>query len=164
MMAKRPKKMQPKPHPGGRRPIDRKRDAAVGIEVNPPDDDSPIIEFLTLDEKLYVLKERGLYRVMLADEIDPERKNIEIPNTVQRALRMGADSEIVGRTLLTGKALFKSEFLPNEIDCNRAMTLLLEITRDLVAMSITAAELSEKEDGTFAASNVSRRKDGTSSS
>lgn len=160
-MGKMPRKAKTAASPGGQRPIDKLRNGAFSIEINPLEDKSPISESLTIDERLHVLKKKGVYHIRLADEIDPERKNINVPNTVQRVLRMGSDSELVGRTLLTGKTLFNSNYLPKEVDCEMAMTLLLALVRSLVAMSMAADALCEREKQTLEAGDVSRRKDGS---
>lgn len=137
------------------------RDSAGSMEVNTPDDDSPITGMIVIDDQMHVVKERGVYRMMLADEIDPARKNPSIPNTVQRVLNMGSDSELIGKTLLTGQKLFNSSYLPKEVDCGRAMVLTFAIARDLVSMSAAADELREKEQKAVSRSQITRRKDGS---
>lgn len=164
-MAKKKKqptsKKRPKRVPTGPRPIDRKRDSAGSIDINPPNDDSPITGMIGVDDQFFVIKERGVYRVTLADEIDPERKNPSIPNTVQRVLGMGSDSELIGKTLLTAQNLFKQNYLPKEVDCDRAVSLTLTITRDLVSMSAAADSFRDEEEKTVSESKVTRRKDGS---
>ncbi len=112
-----------------------------------------------VDDQMHIIKERGVYRVTLADEIDPDRKNPRIPNTVQRVLRMGSDSELIGRTLLTAQNLFKTAYLPKEIDCDRGLSLTLAIAKNLVSMSVAADSLRDKEEKTVTASEVTIRKD-----
>lgn len=129
------------------------------MQIDPLDDDSPITGFIVVDDQMHVIKERGVYRVMLADEIDPDRKNPSIPNTFQRVLRMGSDSELIGRTLLTAQNLFKSAYLPKEVDCDRGLSLALDITKHLVSMNLAADSLRDKEEMTVAASDVTTRKD-----
>src|SRR5271170_7131131 len=43
----------------------------------------------------------AIYRVQLADEIDPERTNIAVPNTHQKVLSYGTDFAYVRQTLMT---------------------------------------------------------------
>ena len=135
------------------------RDSAASIEVNPPDDDSPITGFIEVDDRLHVIKARGVYRLTFADEIDPDRKNPRIPNTVQRVLKMGSDSELLGKTLFTAQNLFKSTHFPKDVAGDRGLTLTLAIARDLVSMSIVADSLRDKEQTTVATSKVTIRKD-----
>jgi hypothetical protein len=56
-----------------KRPIDRKRDAGGEMEIGPPDDQSAITAMFPIGDDLYVVKERGVYEVKLADRIDPNR-------------------------------------------------------------------------------------------
>ena len=156
---KRPTSKKPKSSLGAPRPIDRMRDSAGSMDINPPDDDSPITGVVVVDDQMHIIKERGVYRVTLADEIDPDRKNPKIPNTVQRVLRMGSDSELIGRTLLTAQNLFKTAYLPKEIDCDRGLSLTLAIAKNLVSMSVAADSLRDKEEKTVTAGEVTIRKD-----
>ncbi len=116
-----------------RRPIDRVRDGAGSLEVTTPDDDSDITGMLTFGDGLYAVKERGVYEIKLADQIDPERKNIHVPNTVQRVLPYGSNEPWVGAVLLTGHELLKKEILNNGIDVDRAMLLVLEIAQNIAS-------------------------------
>src|SRR5262249_48672961 len=59
-----------------KRPIDRKRDAGGAMEIGVPDDQSAITAIFPIGDDLYVVKERGIYEVKLADRIDPNRTNI----------------------------------------------------------------------------------------
>jgi hypothetical protein len=88
-----------------RRPIDTQRDAAITLQVG-GDDKSPAKEFLSTRNALYVIKESGVFKIRLADDIDPRRTNPDIPNLSQRVLTEGYDNEIVARILLTAKTLF----------------------------------------------------------
>ena len=40
---------------------------------------------------MYFAKERGIYAMQLADQIDPDRTNAALPDTQQRILRIGTD-------------------------------------------------------------------------
>jgi hypothetical protein len=99
-----------------KRPIERLRDGAVSLEVKTPDDDSAITGMITFGDRLLVVKEKGIYEIKLADQIDPERKNIQVPNTVQRVLPYGSNEPWVGAVLLTGHELLKKEILNEQID------------------------------------------------
>src|SRR5262249_32256833 len=117
-----------------KRPIDRKRDAGGAMEIGVPDDQSAITAIFPIGDDLYVVKERGIYEVKLADRIDPNRTNIAIPNTQQRVLNYGSDASVVGRTLLTAKELFNPTYLPKNLDLAEALRLCFETLRDLPAM------------------------------
>ena len=115
------------------RPVDRVRDGAGSLEVTTPDDDSPITGMLTFGNGLYAVKEKGIYEIKLADQIDPERTNIHVPNTIQRVLPYGSAEPWVGSVLLTGHELLKKEVLNNDIDVDRAMLLVLEIAQNIAS-------------------------------
>jgi hypothetical protein len=53
------------------RPIDKLRDGAGSIEIRTPDDDSAILEMISTSERLLIVKEKGIYEVKLADQVDP---------------------------------------------------------------------------------------------
>jgi len=116
-----------------KRPIDRLRDVGGSLEVKTPDDDSPITGMMTFADSLYAVKERGIYEIKLADQIDPERKNIHVPNTIQRVLPYGSAEPWVGAVLLTGHELLKKEILNKYIDIDRAMSLVLEISQNIAS-------------------------------
>ncbi|SMO75016.1 hypothetical protein [Spongiibacter tropicus] len=115
------------------RPVDRVRDSAGSLEVTTPDDDSPVTGMLTFGDGLYAVKEKGIYEIKLADQIDPERTNIHVPNTVQRVLSYGSIEPWVGSVLLTGHELLKKDVLNNDIDVDRAMLLVLEIAQNIAS-------------------------------
>ncbi|WP_294346769.1 hypothetical protein [Prosthecochloris sp.] len=114
-------------------PIDRVRDGAGSLKVTTPDDDSAITGMLTFGNGLYVVKEKGIYEIKLADQIDPERKNIHVPNTIQRVLPYGSAEPWVGAVFLTGHELLKKEILNNGIDLDKAMLIVLEIAQNIAS-------------------------------
>ncbi|PTR02198.1 hypothetical protein C8R30_10694 [Nitrosomonas nitrosa] len=116
-----------------KRPIDRLRDGAVSLEVKTPDDDSAITGMITFGDRLFTVKEKGIYEIKLADQTDPERKNIHVPNAIQRVLSYGSAEPWVGSVLLTGHELLKKEILKKEIDVDRAMSLVLEIAQNIAS-------------------------------
>jgi hypothetical protein len=67
------------------------------------------MEFLSTGNSLYVIKEAGVYRIQLADDIDPARANPNIPNLNQQVLAAGHNNEIVARILLTAKYLWREQ-------------------------------------------------------
>lgn len=57
-----------------KRPVDCLRDGAGSLEVKIPDDNSAITGMITFGDRLLSVKEKGIYEIKLADQIDPERK------------------------------------------------------------------------------------------
>lgn len=113
------------------RPIDKLRDGAGSIEVRTPGDDSEILEIISIGERLLIVKEKCVYEVKLADQIDPERTNVATPNTVQRILPYGAGDAWIGATLLTAHRLLKGSSAPDKVDGDDALALVLEIVEDI---------------------------------
>ena len=122
--------------PMNKRPIDLMRSAAGSFRVGLDEDGDAITELFSLNDGLVVVKQKAIYEVRFADQIDPKRENPNIPLNIQRRiLSIGADSTVVGRTLLTAKGLFQTKYLPS-IDCDRALNLSFEALQDIVAMDL----------------------------
>lgn len=108
------------------------RDKGQGFTLNNPDDGTPIREMFTLNDGLLMITEKCTYRVQLADQIDPERKNPGLPpNFQQKLFDHGIHSDLLCRTLLQAKVLFRKEF--QAIDVGRAMQLAFDAVADLIA-------------------------------
>lgn len=118
-----------------KRPIDIQRESGGTFSIEFQDDGTPITEIFQLNDCFVLITKKAVYEAKTADQIDPKRENPSIPqNVVRRILEFGADSELVGRTLLTAKSLFRKEFLPASFDAKLAMTLSFDVLKDLVAM------------------------------
>lgn len=117
--------------PDKHRLIDKLRDGAFSMEIRPPDDDSAISEMISTGDRLLVLKGKGIYETKLADEVDPERTNIDVPNTVQRVIPFGMDTAWIGAVILTAHQLFHSSFSPIEIDSEKAFAIVLEMAQEI---------------------------------
>ena len=115
------------------------------MEIGTDDDRSAIKSMFAIGGVFHAIKERGIYVIRLADEIDPGRTNPSLPNTQQRVLAYGSDSELVGRTLLTAKNLFNSTYLPKSFDHERALVLAFDALKDLAAMQGSAADYQKAE-------------------
>jgi len=132
----------------GKRPIDIKRSSGGGFTIGDESDGTPISEMFTMNDGLIIITKKATYEVKLADQIDPERTNLNLPKNVQRRmLNIGSDSELIGRILLTAKNLFREHFLPTAIDHKHALVLSFEALTEILAMQNTASEyeLAEKQ-------------------
>lgn len=136
------------------RPIDTLRNSGAQLDVGTEDDRSPIKAMCVINNSMHVIKGQGIYRVQLADEIDPERTNSAIPNTSQRVLAYGTDCDFVRQTLMTAKRLFDSKLLGSSFPYERAINLSFEALNDIAAThelrarfaaEVIAAEASLKE-------------------
>lgn len=117
-----------------KRPIDKLREGAGSLDLSTPDDDSAISEMITVNGRLLVVKGKGVYEIKLADQVDPDRTNISTPNIIQRILPFGSAHPWVGAVVLTAHNLLKSTYVPKEIDCEKAMALVLDIAYDIAAI------------------------------
>jgi hypothetical protein len=109
------------------------RDFAGSFVLNNPDDGTPIKEMLSLGTYLYIITDQCTYRVQMADQIDPGRKNSALPPVFQqKLLNLGTNSELLRRTLIQAKVLFRKEFLA--IDHDKAIELTLEALGELAAL------------------------------
>src|SRR5712664_623151 len=107
-----------------KRPIDALRDSAGSMDIG-TEAEGAITDLISTPQALYIVKERSVYAVQTADQIDPGRTNPVIPNTQQRVLAIGSKSPIVVRTLLTGHTLFKKTMLGKDFDEHSAIGLAL---------------------------------------
>jgi hypothetical protein len=125
---------QPK-NRGTNRPIDVLRNSAGAMEIGIDGDNSPIVGMVSTGERLYIIKAKAIYAVLLADQIDPERTNPLIPNTQQRILPIGADDRFVAAILLTAEALFKKTYLGQAFDETYALEVSIGLLKDIHALS-----------------------------
>ena len=116
-----------------KRLIDRVRDSALSMQVGGPEDGGVSI-IIDMGSALYVVKERAIYAVQLADQVDPERTNVAVPNTQQRILSMGTHDPEVARIFLTAYAMFKSMHLGKDFPEGKAWSLAFGYLRDIAAM------------------------------
>lgn len=120
------------------------RDSGGAFSINNPDDGTPIREMFELGGGLLIISEQCTYRIQVADQIDPDRLNPSLPHNFQQKLfDHGVKSELLCRTLLQAKKMFRKEF--QTIDVEKAMQFSLDAFGDLVSMDeisqrFTAAE------------------------
>jgi hypothetical protein len=128
-----------------KRSIDRKRESGGSIDIGTLKDGA-IIEMKEIDGRLLVIKEDSIYEMIFADNIDPERTNFDLPPTIQKLIiDKGADSEIVGRTFLTAKTIFKTELISENIDCNSVLSLCIDLISELSLLEKEIMEYSREE-------------------
>lgn len=116
-----------------KRPIDRIRESALSMQVGAPKDGA-ISMMIDMGSALYVVKEHAIYAVQLADQVDPERTNVAVPNTQQRILSIGAHDPEVARIFLTAYTMFKSIHLGTGFPEREAWFRAFEYLRDIAAM------------------------------
>jgi hypothetical protein len=102
-----------------------------------PDDGSPIREQMVLGDRLLTITEKCTYAIQMADQIDPGRTNPDLPHYFQQKLfDHGVNSELLCRSLLHARVMFRKEF--QQIEIERAMQLSFDVLSELVAMDEAA--------------------------
>jgi hypothetical protein len=115
------------------------RDAAGSFKLDDPSDGTPISDMLSLDGRLLLITEKSTYEVKLADQIDPERKNPNLPHNVRRKiLDYGVNSGALQKTVLQANALFRDGFL--KIDIKSGMALAVEALEQYAAIERSTTE------------------------
>ena len=114
------------------RPIDGVRNSALSVTL--PADTGGITDMGEINGALHMIGGSAIYRVQLADEIDPERTNIATPNTHQKVLSYGTDFPYVRQTLMTARRLFANNVLGSAFDYKTGINLSFEALQDLGAM------------------------------
>jgi hypothetical protein len=128
-----------------KRPIDRHRDSGKSMEVGTPEEGA-ITEMISLRNTLFIVKERAIYTVNLADQIDPARSNINIPDIQQKFASEGSDSDRVCRIFLTARELFNKSYLAREFDCECGLTFCVRLLQDVLAMHEATVSLREAQE------------------
>lgn len=123
-----------------KRQIDLIRDSGGNDDIG-SEEDGAIIDMKNIGGRLLIIKERAIYEMVMADDIDPERTNINLPTTIQkRIIDKGAESETVSRTLLTAITLFRSEYILISVDCDKLIGLAIDMLSEI---SILEKEINE---------------------
>ncbi len=126
--------------------IDRKRNQGGTAEVGSKEDGA-ILEMQKIGERLFVIKERSIYEFVMADDIDPERTNIHLPNNMhKRIINQGVESEIVSRIFITAKTLFKQNLFDKKICTDNALLLSLELLQELAILQDEIQNYLKKEE------------------
>lgn len=134
------------------------RDRGGKFTLNNPNDGTPIREMFKLGDGLLMVTDKCTYRLQVADQIDPDRKNPALPpNFQQKLFDHGVQSELLCQTLLQAKVLFRKEF--QSIDIERAMQLALDALGDLIAMQGDAEAFKSAEQGEIERLKDLERKD-----
>src|SRR5271166_5335685 len=122
------------------------RDRGGMFTINNPDDGTPIKELFKLNEGLLlIVTEKFTYGVQVADRIDPERTNPNLaPNFQQKLFDYGTTSDLLCRTLLHAKVMFRKEF--QAIDVEQAKQLSFDAFSNLVSLEGASREFKAAEE------------------
>jgi len=126
------------------RPVDKIRNS--GVKMTLPPDMGGITDMGEINGAFYSIGGTAIYRVRLADEIDPQRTNIAIPNTNQKVLSYGTEHLFVRQILITARRLFNNKVLDSAFDYKAGINLSFEALQDMAAMHDLMKELRDKLD------------------
>lgn len=88
-----------------------------------------------IGSRMYFLAEKGVTSGVMADHIDPERTNPNIPIIVQRTeLAYGLDAPFMQRTLCAAFELVDETHLPDHVSKDDLLTRALEVASALAAV------------------------------
>ena len=79
------------------------RDSAFSMEIrdpNDPDDNSPIVQMLTIGDELIIFKETSIHKGLTADTIDPEKSDMSTRHSHELLYSVGASNSFVARMIL----------------------------------------------------------------
>ncbi len=128
-----------------KRPIDKKRESGGYTDIGTLEDGA-IVEMKEIAGRFLIIKERSIYEMIFADKIDPARTNINLPNTIHKLIiDKGTESELVARTLLTAKTVFKKEYLNDRINCNSVLSLCVDLLSELSLLEKEIKEYLDEE-------------------
>lgn len=101
---------------------------------------------VTFADTLYMVTTTSVYRVRMADDVDPKRENINVPWSVQqKIIPHGADKEFVRVTFIAASELLTKIALGDDLDIDGAMKLALENAIQLSEIFDTLKELQDKQ-------------------
>lgn len=120
------------------------RDAAGSFTLDNPEDGTPISAMLSLNERLLAVTERCTYEVQLADQIDPNRTNPNLPHNVRRKLfDYGVGSVALQKILVQAHALLKKDILKSDVE--RAVAFTFEAFNAFAALDSCRDEFAKLE-------------------
>lgn len=111
------------------------------------------------EDRLMIIKEYASYEITMADSIDPDRQNINIPNIQQRILRIGSESKILRDIILTSDSLFNETYLKN-IKCGQLRENALNALQELLSMQRVFERLKGEQDFLMGQIKEAKLKDG----
>jgi hypothetical protein len=102
--------------------------------------------FTLRGERVYFLCERGVGSAQMADQIDPERLNPNLPLVIQTTeLGYGTTTPFVSRTLCAANEIFQQVYLPKSVLRDDALSAALLAAQALGEVQDNANVLAESE-------------------
>lgn len=133
--------------PRGNRPIDRMRDGAGVVSIAP--ENGNIVGLKSIGDRLYMLAQRGVVSCEMADRIDPDRTNPDIPRVVQRIdISYGVEEAFIQKTLGAAFQLLNHTYLPDNVDEDEGRSHALDAAVALASIMDMTAEMQANQDET----------------
>lgn len=107
--------------------------------------DQGISAMLSIDDSLIIITKKSIHEIKLADSVDPNRINPQIPDSQQCILSFGSDDALVGRTLLQAKVLFENHCLPQNINCSKVLSTAMSFLKKVASLYELEAEYRKVE-------------------
>lgn len=128
-----------------KRLIDKIRESGGCADIG-TEEDGAIVGMKNIGDRLLIIKERSIYEMILADKIDPDRININLPPSIHRLIiDKGTESETVSRTFMTAQILFKPEYFSNSIDCDKILSLTIDMLSEISLLEKEIEDYNIKE-------------------
>ncbi|PNU05483.1 hypothetical protein A8V01_15980 [Novosphingobium guangzhouense] len=135
---------EPKHKARGKRRVDLIRDSAGSMSI--PADHGNIVSVKVIGDRMYFIAQRGLTSAVMADHIDPERINADIPPVVQTVeLAYGAEDPMMQRTVCAAFELIDPTYLPQSVDRDAVLTIVIEAAQSLALVKDTVQELQDHQ-------------------
>lgn len=99
--------------------------------------DGPTSNMITIGDDLFIVTRKSIQQLILADAIDPNRENQNIPDSQQKVLSYGSDEKLVGKTLIQADELFKDHSLPAYIKRSDALGLSFAFLKEMIVLNET---------------------------
>jgi hypothetical protein len=123
-----------------RRPIDMKRDGAGTFSIDEPG--AKIEEMLVIDDAMIIVSTKSVHRSVLADQIDPDRTDFNLPQMVQqKIIGYGSEAHFIAQTLVVARALFDTTHLGQGFKKDEALSFTLRAAKELSAAADIFASL-----------------------
>lgn len=126
-------------------PIARKRSRGGHIDVG-DESDGAIMSMMNIGNRTFVIKEKSIYELIMADDIDPGRTNIQVPNMIHKlVLSQGIDSQIVSQIFLTAAMFFTKEHISDKELLGNIWKLIVELNKEAINLQKHIEDYYEKE-------------------
>ncbi len=110
------------------------RDDAFSMSIKDPEntnDDSKIIESIVIGDDLYIFKTTSIFRMLMAESIDPERDEPDTKHSYEKISDFGTESDYVARCILQAKKLLPF-IIKGEESKNKVLEQLWELNLQLL--------------------------------